>query len=826
MLLNKNWKLIFQNRTLPCKTFPVSMYQTLIANGKIDDPYYGENQYAAKELSREDCEFFCEFVPDGDLFSEDKIYLRFYGVDTLSEISLNDRLLLKTDNMFVTYECEVQALLKKGINRLSVKIRSPLTFAEEAYRMRPLYGVEGTVPGYQHIRKAHYSFGWDWGPQLPDMGIWRDVELTGKSLCEIKSVSFKQDFSDDLSKLTLTVMPELRLLGVKPLELLTEISLSDGRSLISRKPVHQSEITVFQIDVPPLWNVRGMGGQPLQTVTLTVFDGDNVIDSHTEKIGFRKLTVCSDRETGKFCFVCNNKEIFAMGANIIPSDQILPFASNERIDSLLEHCCVLGFNCLRIWGGGVYPNDLFLNRCDELGFILWEDFMFACAAYRLTGSLAASVKKELYDNIIRIRNHPCLGLWCGNNEIESMWEGWGVPDDPEAQKDYVELFERIIPEQLKKLDPDTFYWPSSPSSGGGLHGGKCFEGSSDKNMGDQHFWAVWHSFAPLEEFRKSDFPFCSEFGFESIPSVKTVAAFAKGKDLNLSSPVMEAHQKCALGNEKLLFYIAQMCRCPKSFEETIYATQLVQAESIRLNVEHMRRKRGKCMGSLYWQLNDSSPVISWSAIDSFGRPKALYYATKRFYSPVLLSCLEENPEAVQLHITNDSPKPVGGKIWWQLRRNDGETVKSGSSDFEAAPLSAASVLSINLSRELRDTENRRSCFLQYEAGINGKTVSEGCTIFVRPKSFSFLPPDFTLTVDETPASFVLVLKSRNFAKGVMLDLKDADCIFSDNFFDLCGKRRIEIKKDSLTRPMTAAALRKRLTVMSCYDLQQLTRESE
>ncbi len=819
MLLNKNWKLKLGNSILPCKAFPVSMYQTLMANGKIDNPYYGENQYEAKELSREDCEFFCDFVPEGDLFSRDKIYLRFYGIDTLGQVVLNDKIILNTDNMFVTYEKEVKELLKEGTNRLSVKLKSPLAFAEEAYRNRPLYGVEGTVPGYQHIRKAHYSFGWDWGPQLPDMGIWRDVELVGCSICEIKSVRYEQRFSEDYSRLNLTVAPEIKLYGVKPLELLTEISLSDGRSLISRKPLHQSEIMEFKIENPPLWNVRSIGGQPLQTVTLTVFEGEKIIDTFTERIGFRQLTVNNDAETGKFCFVCNGKEIFAMGANIIPGDQILPLVTEERTDNMLNRCVEAGLNCLRIWGGGVYPDNRFLSKCDEMGFIVWQDFMFACAAYKLNTALAASIKREVRDNIVRIRNHPCIGLFCGNNEIESMWEGWGVPYDPEAQNDYVNIFERIIPEQVKELSPDIFYWPSSPSSGGNQYGGKCFRGSSDNGRGDQHFWAVWHSFKPLEEFRKYDFPFCSEFGFESIPSIKTVSTFAKEADLNLSSPVMEAHQKCALGNEKLLFYIAQMCRCPKSFEETIYATQLVQAESIRLNVEHMRRKRGKCMGSLYWQFNDSNPVISWSAVDSLDRPKALYYATKRFYAPVLLSCLEENHKEVQLHITNDTVENVKGKIRWRFRRNDGEIIKSGSVDFDAAPLSAASVLSVNLAGELADIRNRRSCFLQYEAEVDKKIISEGCTIFVRPKSFSFLPPNFNLTVEETPSSFILELESKSFAKGVMLDLKDADCIFGDNFFDICGKRRVEIKKDSLSRPLDSATLRKKLTVISCYDLQ-------
>lgn len=246
-----------------------------------------------------------------------------------------------------------------------------------------------------------------------------------------------------------------------------------------------------------------------------------------------------------------------------------------------------------------------------------------------------------------------------------------MPEDPEAKNDYVELFEKIIPSALKEYDPDRFYWPSSPSSGGGLYGGKCFNGSSDNHRGDQHFWSVWHSFKPLEEFRKFDFPFCSEYGFESLPPLKTVETFARGKDLDLCSPVMEAHQKCALGNEKLLFYVAQMCRTPKTFEGMIYATQLVQAESIRLNVEHMRRKRGKCMGSLYWQFNDSNPVISWSAVDYFGREKALYYVTKRFYAPVLVSCLEENINDVQLHISNETTQSVKGTLKWSLRKNTG-----------------------------------------------------------------------------------------------------------------------------------------------------------
>ena len=820
MLLNKNWKMKYKNREYPCKRFPVSMYQTLIMNGAADDPYYGENQYEAKELSRESCEFFCDFVPEGELFRNEKIIMTFHGLDTLAQVYLNGDLLFNSDNMFVTCRHDVTQNLLKGNNRLSVKFSSPLVYAENAHRDRPLFGVESTIPGYQHIRKAHYSFGWDWGPQLPDMGIWRDVELTGSSVCSIDSVYFKQNFSDDFKKLTLTVIPRINLWDIKPLELLIEIKLSDGRSLISRKSLSKSEKTEFTIENPPLWNVRGLGEQPLQTVILTVMEGEAALCVHSEKIGFRLLTVKNEPENHKFCFVCNGTEVFAMGADIIPGDQILPFVTDKRIDNMLEQCADMGFNCVRIWGGGVYPNDHFLEKCDEMGFILWQDFMFACAAYKLNTAFTESVKKEIRDNIIRIRNHACLGLWCGNNEIESMWEGWNVPSDSEAREDYVKLFEEIIPHELKKYDPERYYWPSSPSSGGNqFKGSRCFKGSSDCDKGDQHFWTVWHSYAPLEEFRKYDFPFCSEYGFESIPSMKTIAAFASRKDLNLSSPVMEAHQKCALGNEKLLFYIAQMCRCPKNFEETVYATQLVQAESIRLNVEHLRRKRGRCMGSLYWQLNDSNTVISWSAVDYFGRPKALYYASKRFYAPLLISCLEENTEDIQLHITNDTKDVKEGTVLWQLRKNDGTTVKQGEYGFRAEPLSAQKILSLNLSKELSSVRSRRSCFLEYSAVVDGETVSKGCTIFVRPKSFTFLNPELSLAIEETPSRFILHIKSRNFAKGVLLDLRDGDCIFDDNFFDICGRHTVSVDKTSLTKSFTAQMLKSKLTVMSCYDLQ-------
>ena len=293
----------------------------------------------------------------------------------------------------------------------------------------------------------------------------------------------------------------------------------------------------------------------------------------------------------EFCFVNNGVKVFAMGANYIPEDQIYPRRTRERTERLLRDCVDANYNFIRVWGGGSYPEDCFYDFCDTHGLIVWQDFMFACSAYLLTPEFEATVREEIRDNVLRLRNHASLGLWCGNNEIESAWEGWGLPEDPQAKADYLKLFEDLIPSLLRKYDPETFYWPSSPSSGGG------FRNSSSNLAGDMHYWAVWHNFKPIEAFREFYYRFCSEYGFESLPDMKTVRSFAREEDLDLCGPVMEAHQKCTQGNEKVMYYLAQMVNYPYTFERLVYCSQLVQADCIRSNVEHMRRARGRCMGS-------------------------------------------------------------------------------------------------------------------------------------------------------------------------------------------------------------------------------------
>ena len=819
--IDKNWRMKkpAEKEYLSCGSLPVSVYQTLIDSEKIENPYYRENEYLYRDISRDDYDFKTVFTADKNILSHDKVFLKLDGIDTISDIYVNNIYIGSTDNMFRTYEFDIKEQLTCGDNKLKISVKSPIKYIEKAQENRPVYGVDTTMSGYPHLRKAHCMFGWDWGPQLPDMGIWRDVWLIATNSARLDSIYVEQEFTDDYSALTLTISAEIDNFDNSTVTADAEITLSDGRIL---KGVLTSGKAVFKLANPDLWFPRGYGKQPLNTVTVRLYKNNSLLDEITEKIGFRKLTVHKDDKSGTFCFNCNGVDIFAMGANYIPLDQIFPYITKSRIHDFLQQCVTANYNTIRVWGGGYYPENEFLEECDRLGIIIWEDFMFACSAYRLTEKLERTIRAEISDNVKRMRNHACIALWCGNNEIESMWEGWGIPEDDEAKDDYVRLFEKIIPEIVHKLDPQRFYWPSSPSSGGNQYSDDgVFNGSSDNHRGDQHYWDIWHNFKPLTEFRKYLYPFCSEYGFESIPNIKTIRTFAEESDLNLCGPVMEAHQKCAAGNEKLLYYIAQMCRYPYSFEKLIYASQLVQSDSIRSNVEHMRRNRGKCMGSLYWQVNDSNPVISWSSLDYYNRPKALHYAAKRFYAPVLLSCLEDDTSEVILNVSNEKRKNFNGEIVWKLRTAEAAVLTEGKIDISIPSLTAKNAAKLNFSDYFLTEQDKRTKYLEYSLWENGKNISCGTTIFVRPKTFCFVNPDIDVHIDEKYDRFEIILKASAFAKSVCLDLKTADCIFSDNWFDINGNEAVKIivNKNQISEEMGLEQFSQQLTVCSCYDLQ-------
>ena len=825
----KDWVMLDGERRYSC-TVPCSVYKVLLENGEMEDPYYRENERKATAICDRDFTFEAVFSLSETILGEERSFLNFEGIDTLSDIYLNGIHLGRTDNMHRHYEFDVTDIAREE-NLLRVELHSPNKFVRENAARRHLDGVEHCMDGYQYLRKAHCTFGWDWGPKLPDEGIWRRVYVRGFSGGRIRDVYYEQKHEAGRVWLKCRAAAELWGALEKPLPACaltlidpegksfhTELTPVQGRNMAQSgndaEYVYELE-GELEITDPQLWWVRGLGGQPLYKCIVELRDGrslqgdfgkeapqnesneesrmGDLLDRHERRIGLRTLTISQEKDQWgeEFCFVNNGKKLFAMGANYIPEDQIVTRCSKERTERLLEDCRRANYNFIRVWGGGFYPDDYFFDWCDENGLIVWQDFMFACASYLLSPEFETTVRAELRDNILRIRNHACLGLWCGNNEIESAWEGWGWGEDPDARADYLRLFEDIIPGILRALDPETFYWPSSPSSGGGFHN------SSSNLAGDMHYWDIWHNFKPIEAFRQYYYRFCSEYGFESLPDRKTCLSFAdpeKG-DLDLCGVVMQAHQKCTQGNEKLMFYLAQLVNYPYDFERLIYCSQLVQADCIRSSVEHMRRARGRCMGSAYWQVNDSNPVISWSSIDWYGRWKALHYYAARFYAPILLSCDDSDPGRPKLFVTNDTPKAQRLRVRCNLRDNRAKVLAQEEVECEVEALSAKEVLAWEIGPYVETLEERRSRYLEYSLSLNGETVSAGTTLFVRPKEFSFerVKVKAEVSLEVGTNGFQITVTADGYCKSLCLSLQDYDGVFSDNWFDVHGGEPVTIR---------------------------------
>ena len=812
--LNQNWEIqcdktkeVYSNNSVPC-----SVYQALIDNNKIPAPYYRENEFISTKICDDDYTFSNVFSLPEEVVENEHIFLKFNGIDTLSDIYLNGKLLGSTNNMHRVWEFDVKSLIKKQENLLEIKIKSPNKYIEEMQKNRPLWGVDSTMAGYPHLRKAHCMFGWDWGPKLPDMGIWRDVVLECFNDGRINNVHYTQKHFEN----SVEINAEIQLENYGCDLAMFEIFDPNGKLVLQKKidisGAKNEFSTDFSIENPKLWWANGYGEQNLYSCKINIFKNGNIVDQNITKVGLRTLTISQEKDQwGKeFCFILNGKKIFAMGANYIPEDQILPYCSEKKTRKLLEQCKKANYNFIRVWGGGIYPEDYFYDYCDENGIIIWQDFMFACSAYLLTEEFKNTVKEEIKDNVIRFRNHASLGLFCGNNEIESAWEYWGIPDDPQAQSDYLKIFEEIIPEIVQKYSPGIFYWPSSPSSEGG------FKDASSNHAGDMHYWDVWHGLKPIEAFKEFYYRFCSEYGFESLPSIKTIKAFADEElgDFDLMSPVMTAHQKCTDGNEKVMFYLAQMVRYPYSFKRLIYSSQLVQADCIRSNVEHMRRARGRCMGSAYWQVNDSNPVISWSSIDYFGRWKGLHYYAKKFYAPILLSVDNKNTSSLVFNISNETMENFSGKIKWTLRNNKAEILEWGEFKAECNSLSSKDIGTIDISKDIKTVFDKRSKYLEYRLVKDDEVISQNTTLFVRPKEFNFLDPQIQYTVKEFDDYFKIKLSAKYYAKSVCLDFVDFDGVFSDNWFDIHGNEPVEIfiNKSDLSKKITKQDFENSLTI--------------
>lgn len=767
---------------------PGSVYGDLLKAGRMEDPFWKDNEIEALSLMDYDYEYETAFDVDGDMLSLSEVILRFDGLDTIADITLNDTFLGHADNMHRTWEYSVKELLKEKDNQLKVYFSSPTKYIAEAFEKAPTLGTEDAMNGFVHIRKAHCMFGWDWGAHLPDAGIWRPVHLLGVDTGRIDSVEVLQYHEKDLVRLD--IRPEVLIAGgadADSLELKVAITSPDG-DVVYEGSVSDS-ITVTH---PKLWWPHGYGEQSLYTVSVDLIkNGEVVVYNWTRRIGLRTITMDRTKDAWgeKFATCVNGVNIFAMGADYIPEDHLLGRVTKETTRTLLEKAVFANFNSIRVWGGGYYPDDWFFDICDELGLVVWEDFMFACAVYDLTPEFEANITAEFIDNLKRIRHHASLGLMCGNNEMEQfVKEGNWVSKDSEV-RDYIIMYERILPQIMKEYAPQVFYWPASPSSGG------SFDDPRDENRGDVHYWDVWHGNKPFTEYRKFYFRYLSEFGFQSFPSKKTVETFTDDeRDMNIFSYIMERHQRNGAANGKIMNYMQQTYRYPCDFETVIYASQLLQADAIRYGVEHFRRNRNddRCMGAVYWQFNDCWPVASWSSVDYCQRLKALHYYARRFFAPVMISCEEEGmagsgqelvrlpfdfPKSIRLNVTNETMESKSVNVRWQLRDAAAKIIRSEECDITVPALS-----SVWLDKVFLPDIDIYSNYVSYQALMDGKVVSEGTVIFSYPKYFRYEDPSLKVSVS---GSFITV-SADTYAKSVEILNDNEDLILSDNYFDLNG----------------------------------------
>lgn len=785
--LNGAWQVrqVGGDEWLPASV-PGGVHTDLLAAGTIPDPFEGDNELAVQWVAEQDWEYRRTFEIDTALLAHDSVELVCDGLDTLAEVRLNGSVLGSTDNMFRQYRWDVRDLLRAGSNEMQIVFGSPVCYTAAKQAARALPEVNDPLPGGPYLRKVPSHYGWDWGPKLAAIGIWRNVRLEASTTARLDDVHLRQRHTEGTVTISATV--QIRRWDDAPLVATLLLTAPDGSTQQASAALSEDSATLeIVVDDPQVWWPNGYGAQPLYTAEVTLGSGDTTLDTRSYGLGLRTVELRQEPdEWGRsFTFVINGQPIFAKGANWIPADSFPTRITPAQLDDLLESAAAAHHNMLRIWGGGYYEDEHLYDTCDRLGLLVWQDWMFACAVYPLP-DLLATLRDEVRQNIRRLRHRACLALWCGNNEIETAWVDWGWGARPELddlRAAYDEFFHHTLPEWVAADDPDTAYWPSSPSSGTPM------ENPNGTSQGDVHQWAVWHALEPFSHYRSTRARFVSEFGFQSLPHMDTVATYAQPQDWNMTSYIMEHHQKNAGGNGRIITYLTNHFRMPRDFSGLVYLSQLLQAEAMRVGVEYWRREPA-CSGALYWQLNDCWPVASWASIDYQRRWKAAHYASRRFFAPLLLS-IEDNGDQMGVFLTNDTSDTWHGEVRWSLETLDGTVLQSDVLAVEAAPHATTAVAALDFAGQL-DRAQRRRTVLVGELRQNGEVLHTALATFVPTKHLDLEDPNISVDMQQNGDQLAIQLRARGLARFVELSLYGADVRFSDNYFDLPAGRTVRV----------------------------------
>lgn len=819
--LNGIWNLKNKQKSINIEAeVPGSVFEALLENNIIEDPFYGLHEHEVDWVYDSEWQYEKEFDLMSDFLDYSNIFLRFHGLDTISEVYLNEQLIDKTENMFITYEFDVKNIVKDGKNNLKIVFKSPIKAISELLsthhvKLRNFH----SIPGVPYLRKAQFSFGWDWAPNLPDIGIWQPVEIIGFDEVKIKSIHILQDFKynidpenienpRDYSKITIENVNlyinieldlELNIAHAKVFSIDCNIKDPTGYIINQKATVDKSEKTFsFRLDKPHLWWTHDLGTPNLYELVINIRNGD-IIDTQSMKIGLReiKLRRKSDKWGESFYFRLNGIPMFIKGANMVPIDSFIPRGKKLGIYQNIIKCAKdVNMNMIRVWGGGIYECGLFYDLCDEMGILVWQDFTFACAIIPKHREFMENVEMEAKQNIKRLRNHPSLALWCGNNEIEHLWRrnlNLAELTEPSIIKEfenaYLKIFKELLPNLINQYDSQTSYWPSSSLD---KYNGNLilYIDPNSPNSGDCHLWNIWDK-GILSQYTKYNCRFTSEFGFQSLPSLKTILKYCPKKHFDINSPIMKNHQKALEGNNKIIRYVKRRYGLSDKFENLIVLSQLNQAEAIEYGVEQWRRNKNEyhCMGSLYWQLNDCWPVASWSSLDYFGRWKALHYFAKRFYQPLFPS-VKEDKDIVEFWITNDLTIQKEVKLKWKILNSEGKILKMGTYDIKVFPCFSLKVGTVNVRDINQKKEKMQNHIIFYklinkEEGYN--MLFNGFRLFDSPKHFKLYDPKLNFTCEKyvgKNSEFKLVIISKKIALYVFIDSEIFDFVASDNYFSM------------------------------------------
>lgn len=790
-------------------TVPGTVHTDLLANKKIVEPFYRTNEKDLQWIDKENWEYKTEFDLTREMLAKDVVDLVFEGLDTYADVYINEQKVLFANNMFLTWKSDIKKQLLPGKNTLRIYFHSPINYVMSQYNsLGYTIPVSNNDQSDQRVsvysRKAGYHFGWDWGPRFVTSGIWRPLYLNAWNKVNIEDLFIKQlSLVNNKAELEVSITLNSTADGVKQLRLYAE---NDPVPIVTKdvwvsKGIREVK-TRFSMDQIELWWPNGMGKQKLYKFKVEISEEKALLASKEQKIGFRTIEVIeeSDAKGKSFYFKVNGKPVFMKGANYIPQDSFLPRVGKDRYEHILGSAAESNMNMIRVWGGGIYENDIFYDLCDEKGLLVWQDFMFACSMYPPYDDLMNNIYEEAIGNIKRLRNHPSIALWCGNNEIagfmnQNFWNqlvpNWRTDADYKKTIDtYDEIFNRILPAAVKAYDDSRFYWSSSPNA---INYTTAYV--TDKRSGDAHYWGVWWGKDPFEKFNDNISPFMSEYGFQSFPELATIEQYALPADYDIESEVMKAHQRSSIGNSTIAHYMKDMFQVPAKFEDFLYVGQILQAEGIKMAIEAHRRAMPFCMGTLFWQIDDCWPVASWSSIDYYGRWKAQQYMVKKAFEPVIVSPFREG-DAIKIYAVSDLYENSPVLLQISLMDFDGKVLKKVEQTVVVPPNTSTVVYSLS-EQEWTKALDKTKTFISIKLLQNNKEISRNSFFFEKPKNIVLPKANIQLTkVDDSH----IALSSDKLARFVWLDIPNSINAFSDNYFDLLpGEQKILKINDKYAR---------------------------